>query len=182
MNRNNQLFKTFALASTVTFSGGLASVPMLHEIFVIKHQYLSTEDFYHYVSLGQSIPGVTAVTTASLLGYKINNRKGQFFACFGAILPVLVIMSLLTMLYTLIPQTGVISYIMAAVRATAGVFIFEAVLDMAPVIIRNDHIKLLITLALTLFLYLLPGSTVYVIMLCLVYSVYGFLAHGGHYD
>lgn len=171
MNKNFHLFRVFALASTVTFSGGLASVPMLHEQFVDKHSYMESDDFYHYVSLGQSIPGVTAVTTASLLGYKINSTKGQIFACIGAILPVLVIMSILTIIYTLIPQTGVINYIMTAIRATAGIFILEVVFDMAPIIIKNNAVKQGVVLAIAVFLLWKPGSAVYVIGLSLLASI-----------
>lgn len=66
MNKNITLFKTFFIASAFTFSGGLAMIPLLNEDLVKKNEYLTHEEFYHYVTLAQSIPGVTAVTTAAI--------------------------------------------------------------------------------------------------------------------
>ncbi|MBE9389771.1 chromate transporter [Vagococcus salmoninarum] len=155
MYKNLNLFKRFFLASTFTFSGGLAMVPMLHQELVTDQHYLSSEDFYHYVSLAQTVPGVTVITTACLLGEKVNGKAGRFFASLGAITPVLVIMNLLTMLYQSLPQGGIMLYVLTAIRGTAGIFILEAGIGMFPYIVKKRPkawlLVFLTILAITIF-------------------------------
>lgn len=154
MNTNIELFKLFAISSTFTFSGGLAMIPMLHDKLVVENEYLTNDDFYHYIALSQSLPGVTAVISACLLGEKINGRKGRYAAAIGAIVPILFIMLLLTMIYEIIPQTGIIKYIFIAIRSTAGIYILEAALSMTPHIIsksKRAYILIAIVFALITF-------------------------------
>ncbi len=170
MKRFMTIFKLFALASTLTFSGGLATVPMLHEEIVIKRNEMSSESFYHYVSLGQTMPGVQVVSVACLLGYKINGRWGRYAASLGAIAPVLAIMTALTAAYRLLPQTGIIVYVMSAFRATAGVYILEAVLGMYPYVTNGKKKLKFIVPLVAVMLAFLPISSV------LILIVYGVLA------
>lgn len=172
MRRNLMLLKLFGLASSLTFSGGLAMLPMLHQQLVEEAGFLSSDEFYHYTALAQSIPGVTVVTTASLLGAKVNGRSGRFFACLGAILPVLVIMTFLTMVYQQLPKSGLTFYVLTAIRGTAGIFIIEASYEMARQIIKGRWQGLLFTfiVVMALVVFRIPSS--FIILVCLGLAVF----------
>ncbi|QIK86280.1 chromate transporter [Erysipelothrix sp. HDW6B] len=172
MNKNFELFKLFTIASTLTFSGGLAMVPLLDDKLVKQYHYLSSDDFYHYIAISQSIPGVTAVTTACLLGEKINGRSGRYSAALGAILPVLVIMMLLTVLYQMIPQTGIIQYLFIAIRATAGIYILEAGVSMIPHIITRNAQSYFMIIFVFILVTFLNVSIPWIILGCFLLSLF----------
>lgn len=165
MKTNLNLLKLFTLASTFTFSGGLATVPMLHEKLVEENNYITSDEFYHYVTLGQTIPGVQVLSTACLLGYKINGRLGKLFASIGAIAPVLVIMTILTIFYQFLPSDGVLLYIMSGLRASAGIYILEAVLGMYPHIVKGSIRIHIVVISIAVILTLLPIPSIYVLLL-----------------
>lgn len=171
MNVNIELFKLFAISSTFTFSGGLAMIPMLHDKLVTENNYLSNDEFYHYIALSQSLPGVTAVISACLLGEKINGKKGRLAASFGAILPILFLMIALTMIYEVIPQTGIIKYIFIAIRSTAGIYIFEAAFSMTPHIISKSKKSYFLILGVFIVITFLNISIPTIILGCFLMSI-----------
>lgn len=171
LDKNLTLLKLFLLASSFTFSEGLAMIPMLYDTLVVQKNYMTDEEFYHYISIAQTVPGVTVITTACLLGNKVNGKVGKFFACLGAVTPVLIIMTVLTVLFQMLPQEGVIFYALSAVRATAGVFILEAVFDMAPHLIKKNKIHLIFTVIIVIGITFFKLSIVLILLFCLMGAI-----------
>lgn len=80
-------------------------------------------------------------------------------------------MTLLTILYQLIPQEGIILYIFTAIRATASVFILEATFDMAPYILKNSKYAKYFITGVVLLLTVFNINIVYIVMLNFVIAL-----------
>ncbi len=92
-------FLTIFKISSITFGGGYTIVPVIRDEFVCKRCLLSDEEMLDLIALSQSAPGPITVSTALLTGYKLKGRTGAIIGVLAAILPPLLIISLLFYFY-----------------------------------------------------------------------------------
>ncbi|MHB1125871.1 MAG: chromate transporter [Bacillota bacterium] len=89
-----QLFLSFLRIGAFTIGGGYAMVPLIEQDIVERHEWLTGEEFVDMLALAQSAPGVLAVNTAIIVGYRIAGVAGSASALLGAVLPSLVVIIL----------------------------------------------------------------------------------------
>lgn len=95
MTINRDLFVTFMKIGGFTIGGGMAMLPIMEKEVVVKHRWLSRQEFLDIVAVSQATPGIFAVDMASHIGYKVSGLKGAIGASVGAIMPSLVIILLI---------------------------------------------------------------------------------------
>ena len=78
------VFFVFFKASTITFAGGLAMLPVIEKDVVEKYKIMTKEEFMEYATLSQTLPGVIALNCASFIGRHTGGTIGMLFAGFGA--------------------------------------------------------------------------------------------------
>ena len=89
------LFQSFVLIGSLTFGGGYAMLPMLTKEIVEKHKWATEEELLDYFAIGQCTPGVIAVNTATIIGYRRKGVIGAAFATLGVVLPSLLLITLI---------------------------------------------------------------------------------------
>ena len=89
------LYKVFARIGLFTFGGGYAMLPMLERELVDTYGWITTDEMMDYYAVGQSTPGIIAVNTATLVGYKKKGVIGGIVATLGMVTPSLVIILIL---------------------------------------------------------------------------------------
>ncbi|MDR0821385.1 MAG: chromate transporter [Oscillospiraceae bacterium] len=100
INKNLQLFSTFAKMSAVTFGGGYAMMPLCERELVEKRHWCEQEEIADFYAVGQTTPGVVALTVAGLVGTRVNGFIGACAAIFGMSFPSLVLVTLIGALLT----------------------------------------------------------------------------------
>lgn len=85
-----ELFFVFFRVSAVTIGGGYVMFPMLQREVVDSKAWISAEELVDSYALGQSIPGIIAMNTATLIGYRKRGIPGAFVAAAGMAAPSLV--------------------------------------------------------------------------------------------
>jgi chromate transporter len=103
--------------SSITFGGGYTIIPVIREEFVCKRGLLDDEEMYDLIALAQSAPGPVAVSTALLTGYKLKGRWGAILGVVAAILPPLIIISVLFYVYEAFASNF---WVRAALRGMSG--------------------------------------------------------------
>lgn len=103
--------------SSLTFGGGYTIVPVIREEFVCKRKLLTDEEMYDLIALSQSAPGPIAVSVALLTGYKLKGRAGAVLGVLAAILPPLLIISVLFYIYEAFASNF---WVRAALRGMSG--------------------------------------------------------------
>ena len=177
MNKNWLLFKVYFTAGSLTFSGGLAMLPMIQREVVDKYHLMDKNQLYEYSTLSQTFPGVIAVTNACFVGRKVNGVPGMFWAAFGAIFPAFAFMLLATMLYQIIPQKGIILSIMSAIRASSAAFLFSAAYTLARFNLKNTASILLAVLCLLASVFGLASAPTLIIIAGVVGVLMGSKKH-----
>jgi chromate transporter len=82
-----ELFFVFFRISAVTIGGGYVMFPMLKREVVDSKDWISDEEMVDYYALGQSIPGIIAMNTATLVGYRKRGIPGAIVAAAGMAAP-----------------------------------------------------------------------------------------------
>ncbi|MFA5698647.1 MAG: chromate transporter [Sphaerochaeta sp.] len=96
-----QIYATFFKIGGLTFGGGYAMLPLLQQEVVHTHHWASEEELLDIYAIGQVTPGIIAVNTATMIGYRQRGVLGAILATLGEITPsILIITTLATILLT----------------------------------------------------------------------------------
>ena len=68
------LYCSFFRITALVVGGGLAMLPVIEEIFVVKRKLLTREELLDMTALTQTVPGIIAVNSAVYIGMKIAIR------------------------------------------------------------------------------------------------------------
>ncbi|WP_035779592.1 chromate transporter [Butyrivibrio sp. MC2013] len=163
------LFATVFALSASTFGGGFVIVSLLKKKAVEKYHWLEEDEMLDITALAQSAPGSIQVNTSLLLGYRLAGIPGAVTAIVAAILPPLILLSVIACFYDLFHNNPAISMMLTVMRAGVAAVIFDVVIGLTGRLIRSRsplHISLmLISLALLL---VVRVKAVYIIILCLI--------------
>lgn len=86
-----ELFFVFLRISSVTIGGGYVMFPLMKREVVDLKGWISAEEMVDYYALGQSVPGIIAMNTATLIGYRKRGIPGAVAAAGGMAAPSLVV-------------------------------------------------------------------------------------------
>ena len=170
------LFFTFARIGGFTFGGGYAMLPMLQRELVDKKKWTTEENLMDYYAIAQCTPGVIAVNTATLIGYRLKGITGGIIATLGVVFPSIVIITIIAAVLNNFADLKIVQDAFIGIRACVCALILDAVLKLGKKAI-TDKITLFIAIfvfALTCFLDVSP------ILLVLLAAVAGLLFKGRH--
>ena len=124
---NWELFWAFAKMGVMTFGGGMAMLPILQRE-VVEHKHWATEEeLTDYFAIGQCMPGIIAVNTATFIGQKFAGNLGGIVATLGVVFPSLVIISLLAGVINNFSHIAWVQNAFAGIQVCVCVLIFNAV-------------------------------------------------------
>ena len=85
------LFLLFAKTAILTFGGGYAMVPLFQNEIVVRHAFMSMEDFANLVALAQVTPGPIGFNAATYIGMASGGWSGSIAASLGVMVPTFLI-------------------------------------------------------------------------------------------
>ncbi len=162
---------TFKLGA-ITFGGGYVMVPLFENEFVQKRSWVKQEDMLNMVALSQSVPGAIAINCSVLVGYRLRKVKGAVAAVLGSMLPSLIVLTLLTFVYTEFRDNIYVASALRGVRAAVVALLVSAFWKFTKPF-RRDVVAIaafFIALALSLLvdmnsIYIIAGAIIYGIVL-----------------
>ena len=122
-----ELFLVFARVSSVAIGGGYVMLPLLKSEVVDLKEWLSDEELVDYYALGQSIPGIIAINTATLIGYRKRGLPGAVAATLGMAVPSLVAILLIATFFVRYLDIAWVQKAFAGIRAAVVGMIAMAV-------------------------------------------------------
>ncbi len=142
-----RLFLSTLYLSTFTFGGGYVIVTLLKDTFVDKYHWIDEEEMLDLTAIAQSSPGAVAVNGAIVIGFKLAGFPGVIASVFGAIIPPMVILSLVSLCYTAFCTNPLIAAMLNGMKAGVGAVIVSAVWDMGSSVLQTkDRVGVLIML------------------------------------
>ena len=128
--------------SAFTFGGGYIVVPMVRRLFVEKKQYFSEEDLINMAAIAQSSPGAIAINRSALAGYRAAGIAGAVISCFAAVIPPLVILTLVSAFYQAFVSNAMIAAVLKGMEAGVAAVMVDFITDMCSLIVRKKSVFL----------------------------------------
>lgn len=156
------LFITFARIGAFTFGGGYAMLPMFQKELVEKRNWETDESLMDYYAIAQCTPGVIAVNTATLVGYKQKGTIGGIVATLGVVFPSFIIITIIAAVLSNFADLPVVKNAFIGIRACVCALILDAVIKLGKKAIKDipTVIIALVVFLLTSFFDLSPIALV----------------------
>ncbi|MBS6196024.1 MAG: chromate transporter [Clostridiales bacterium] len=159
-----KLFLSTLYLSTFTFGGGYVIVSLLKNKFVDQYHWIDEEEMMDLVAIAQSSPGAIAVNGAIIVGYKLAGIPGVLLSVLGAILPPMVILSLVSVFYSAFASNPYISAVLNGMKAGVGAVIVSVVYDMGSSIAKTkDWINIAVMILSFCISYFLNVNVIFII-------------------
>lgn len=111
-----KLFVTFAGMSLFLFGGGYVFIPLIQEVVVSEHHWVTRQEFIDGIALGQIMPGPILVS-AAFIGYKALGVVGAIAATIGIFLPPAVLMVFSSRFLAYINSAAAVKAALRGIRA-----------------------------------------------------------------
>lgn len=138
------IFLTFFKIGSFTFGGGFAMIPLIEKEIVEKKGWIKKKDIIDIFAVSQSIPGAIAINSATLVGYKIERKKGAIAATLGVILPSFLIIVFIAAFFSRFQDNPLVQGAFKGIRPTVVALISIAAVKMGKEAIK-DKLSILIT-------------------------------------
>lgn len=169
-NENITLWKLFAITlvlSASTFGGGFVIISMMKKKFVEELGWLEDSEMLDMTAIAQSSPGALGVNIAIVTGYRLKKIPGAIICTLGAVLPPLVIISVISLFYNQFKDNEVIAVALQVMRAGVAAVICDVVLNLANNIIKTkDRLWILMMFAAFAAVCFFDTGAVVIILVC----------------
>ena len=125
-----KLFKSTFIVSAFTVGGGYIIIPLLKAKYVDEYHWISDEETLNMVAIAQSTPGIMAVNTAIMLGYRMAGVLGALTGMFATILPPLIIITAVASFYDLIAQNEQVQLVLKGMQCGATALLLNVAIDL----------------------------------------------------
>lgn len=167
-----KLFLSTLYLSAFTFGGGYVIVTLMKKKFVDEYQWIENDEMLDLIAIAQSAPGAIAVNGAIAVGYKLAGIVGVIVAVVATVIPPFLIISIISIFYTLFRENRLIADMLEGMQAGVGAVIASVSFRMGVGIVRKNGVIgiciMLMTVVLNLYFRV---NVVYIIMLCILTGI-----------
>ena len=147
------MFLSFSYIGLVTIGGGLAMLPIMEEEFVNKRKFLTKEEIIDVFALAQSIPGVIAVNTSLLTGFKIAGILGGIMAGIGVMTPSFIIILIIAPIFERFQNLEYVNKAFLGIKGAIAGLILLSAYGMGKEVLKNKFTVLLFVLSFILVVF-----------------------------
>lgn len=166
------LFKTMFMLSACTFGGGFVIVSLMKKKYVDELKWLEEEEMLDVTAITQSCPGPLPVNASVIIGYRMCKVAGSLVAVLGAILPPMIIISIISLFYTQFRTNRYIAIALQVMRAGVAAVIFDVVINLAKNVCKTRRvIYIVMMVAAFISAYILDISAMMIILTCLAIGI-----------
>jgi chromate transporter len=122
-----ELFCVFMRISAITIGGGYVMFPLMKSEVVDSKDWITDEEMVDFYALGQSVPGIIAMNTATLIGYRKRGLPGALISALGMATPSILVILLIAAFLTPYFDHPWVKKAFAGIRAAVVAMIVMAV-------------------------------------------------------
>lgn len=167
-----KLFVSTLYLSTFTFGGGYVIVTLMKKKFVDEYHWIEEDEMLDLVAIAQSSPGAIAVNGAIVVGYKLAGLAGALTAIAGTIIPPFVIISAISVFYTVFRDNFIVAQLLEGMQAGVAAVIAAVVYDMgAGIVGERSALSIMIMICAFAAACVFGVNAVYIVLICLLTGV-----------
>ena len=148
------MFFSFFYIGLVTIGGGLAMLPIMEEEFVNKRKFITKDEIIDIFALAQSIPGVIAVNSSLLTGFKVAGLFGGIMAGIGVMAPSFIIILMIAPIFERFQNTEYVNKAFLGIRGAIAGLILLSAFGMGKQVIKDKFTAFLFILSFVLVVFL----------------------------
>lgn len=126
-----KIFLVMLKLSACTFGGGYVILSLMKREFVEKEGVLTSRQLSDLAAIAQAAPGPLAVNAAFLVGRRLGGRWGALAATLGAVLPPLVILSLVSLGYEALKELAPVASMLRFLRCAVAAIVLDVAWGLA---------------------------------------------------
>lgn len=134
------LFCSNFTISACTFGGGGVIIPMLEKKYVEDLQWIEADEMMDMIAIAQSSPGIMAVNTAIIIGYRIAGVWGAVCSIGGSVLPPMIILSAISFLYEAFCSNHVIALVLKGMEAGVAAVMLHVSINMSANVVKHKNL------------------------------------------
>jgi len=124
------LYWVFFRIGSLMFGGGYSMLPLLQRYLVERFAWTTPEELLDYFAVGQCMPGIIAINTATFIGQKRRGTAGAIAATAGIVTPSLIIIMVVAAFFQNFAEIEIIQHALAGIRVGAGALIAASVVKL----------------------------------------------------
>lgn len=162
-----KLFTSTFYLSAFTFGGGFVIIPLMQKKFVDDLKWIDEEEMLNLAAIAQSSPGAVAVNASILLGYNVAGKIGAIVSILGTVMPPLIILSIISMFYTLFRDNVIVNYVLKGMQAGVAAVITDVVINLGGNVVKTKSIiSMLVMIGAFIATFVLKINVMYIILVC----------------
>ena len=162
------LFKTNFILSACTFGGGFVIVSLMKKKYVEELHWLEEDEMLDITAIIQSSPGPLAINASVIIGYRMAGIAGSLAAVLGAVLPPMIIISVISLFYEQFRTNPIIAVALQVMRAGVAAVIFDVVINLAANVSKTKRFLYIAMMAIAFVCTCFLGiSAILIIFVCL---------------
>jgi len=132
-----ELYMAFFRIGGFTIGGGYVMLPMMQKEVVDTKGWVTDEDMVNYYALGSTVPGVIAINTATMVGYKKRGLPGALASTAGMITPSLLIIMFIAAFLTRYQDYALVQSAFNGIRVAVFSIMVMAVVRIGKKVIKD---------------------------------------------
>lgn len=117
---------SFLQVGTFAIGGGYATIPLIREIIIEQHKWLSLSEFTNMITISQMTPGPLAINLSTFVGLKIGGIAGSILATGCCVFTGIIISVAIFKFFNKFKESQTVSYVLKGLRASTTGLIASA--------------------------------------------------------
>lgn len=142
-------------------------IALMRKKFVEELHWIEEQEMMDLTAIAQSSPGAIAVNASILVGYHVAGIIGSLITVLATVLPPLVIISIISFLYTAFRDNIIVNRAMTGMLPAVAAVICDVVITMGKGILEQKRIfPLIVLLASFVAVYFFKVNIILIILIC----------------
>ena len=152
-----EAFATWARVAALSFGGPAGQIAVMHRILVEEKRWIGETRFLHALNYCMLLPGPEAHELAIYIGWLMHRVRGGLLAGILFVLPGLISLSILSTIYAVFGQVGIVQALFFGLKAAVLAVVLEAVLRVGKRALKSNGLFAIAALAFVgIFFFALP--------------------------
>jgi chromate transporter len=182
----SEAFWVWLRVAGLSFGGPAGQIAVMHRILVEEKRWISEQRFLHALNFCMLLPGPEAQQLATYIGWLLHRTAGGIIAGGLFILPGIISIMVLSWIYALFGNVGLVSALFFGLKAAVLAIVLEAVIRIGKRSLKNNVMLTIAGLAfVAIFFFRVPFPAIVLVAAVIGYfgaraGLQEFVVGGGH--